>query len=78
MTQFSNFNGRGQAQQVKYPDGTIRTYTYDVRGRILTDSYAGMTTTYTFDANGNKASVRCSQHVTMNELDSIAMPALVD
>lgn len=54
ITQFSNFNGRGQPLQVQYADGTVRTYSYDVRGRRLTDVYAGLTTTTTYDANGNR------------------------
>ena len=60
VTTYSNYNGLGQAQSVTYPNGTAASYTFDAIGRELTESNAGNTKTYTYDANGNKASMTMS------------------
>jgi RHS repeat-associated protein len=52
VTYYNSYNLLGLPLSITYPDGIVEARTYDPRGRVLTDSYVGRTTTYTYDANG--------------------------
>ncbi len=64
-TSYANYTALGLPGQIRYPDGTTRTYTYDARGRVLTDTYAGTSATTAYNANGDVASV------TLNDGSSV-------
>jgi RHS repeat-associated protein len=54
VTTYSNYTGRGQPQAMTDPNGTVTSFSYDVRGRLLTrtvsPSGGDAITTYTYNA----------------------------
>jgi RHS repeat-associated protein len=69
-TRYSQYNGHGQPQRIEYPNLTVKTISYDIRGRVLTETLAGRTTSYTYDANGNLATTTTNDgNVATNRYD---------
>ena len=54
-TVYAEYNGHGQPRRITYPNATIKTISYDIRGRVSSENLGGVTTSYTYDPNGNLA-----------------------
>lgn len=52
-SQIATYDDNGRPLTLLDPNSIVTTLTYDVRGRLLSASKAGETTTYTFNAVGN-------------------------
>ncbi|MBI2898110.1 MAG: RHS repeat protein [Deltaproteobacteria bacterium] len=54
-TTYAAYDPYGRATQVTGPNGTTTTYTFDMYGRVLTETAAGLTTSYSYDDGGRLA-----------------------
>jgi YD repeat-containing protein len=52
-------------------NGVTTTYTYDVHGRLLTESAGGEVVSYTYDNNGNQLTITDSTGITTREYDEL-------
>ena len=53
ITSYSNYNIHGQAESLADTNGLVTTRTYDSKGRLVTSSVGGLTTSYTYTIAGN-------------------------
>lgn len=56
VTSFSNYDAEGRARQITEPGGTVSTVTYNPRGKVESVTRTGLTTSFTYLANGLLAS----------------------
>lgn len=52
VTTYNYYDAHGNPTSITNSDGTTSIFSYDVRGRLLVKSHAGLVTTNTYDANG--------------------------
>jgi len=57
VTSYSQYNKNGQLLQSSDPNGVVTINTYDLRGRQLSASVGGQTTSYEYDAAGQLTKV---------------------
>ncbi len=53
-TEITHYNRNGYATRIVDANGIVTTLGYDERNRLTTQSFAGVTTTHTYDLNGNR------------------------
>lgn len=51
-TSFSGYDAEGRATTITLPNGAVIQKAYDSRGRLLSNNFAGDTTTYTYNSRG--------------------------
>ncbi len=54
VIEFTRYDRNGRLLEMADANGIVSTFTYDVRGRVLSQTVAGSTTTHTYDLNGNR------------------------
>jgi RHS repeat-associated protein len=57
VTTFTSYTGRGLPQAVIDPNGVTTSFSYDIRGRLLTSNVAGAITSFTYDAAGEMTQI---------------------
>jgi len=55
VTRYNSYDAHGRPLSFTFPDGTTGTMSYDARGRLLSKSRAGRTTSYAYNAFGQVA-----------------------